>query len=169
MTGPGWWAPGDLDKMFERAVTAFPEFRPEVLSRPPEGPWVVHFFDFIKEPEIEALLRWGRKLGYQRSSDVGTHTSSKKSIDTHAPRRESTDLTLPVRSSFTKGRKTRSRNVTAGRGECAAWVRRREKKRAAVAASRARARAALPHRPRAPLRHPAAAPHRRTRGCRRDK
>jgi prolyl 4-hydroxylase len=72
MTGPGWWAPGDLDKMFERAVSSFPELRPEVLSRPPEGPWVVQFFDFVKEPEIEALLRWGRKLGYQRSSDVGT-------------------------------------------------------------------------------------------------
>eukprot|EP00514_Thraustochytrium_sp_LLF1b_P010881 CAMPEP_0184548424 /NCGR_PEP_ID=MMETSP0199_2-20130426/6197_1 /TAXON_ID=1112570 /ORGANISM="Thraustochytrium sp., Strain LLF1b" /LENGTH=520 /DNA_ID=CAMNT_0026943037 /DNA_START=79 /DNA_END=1641 /DNA_ORIENTATION=- len=64
------WKPGDLNAMFERAIQ-LEEFRPQVLSRPPEGPWIVVFNDFVKDDEIEALRGWGEKLGYQRSTDTG--------------------------------------------------------------------------------------------------
>mmetsp|Transcript_5150 Transcript_5150/g.7846 ORF Transcript_5150/g.7846 Transcript_5150/m.7846 type:complete len:286 (+) Transcript_5150:279-1136(+) len=62
------WQPGDLDKLFEELVE---KYNPSVESRPPEGPWVLVFEDFVKDEEIKRLLYWGNKLGFERSTDVG--------------------------------------------------------------------------------------------------
>ncbi len=65
------WQPGDLNRMFERVIVDFAEFKPEILSRPPDGPWVVVFHDFIKDIEVNTMIAWGKKLGFARSTDVG--------------------------------------------------------------------------------------------------
>mmetsp|Transcript_12480 Transcript_12480/g.26973 ORF Transcript_12480/g.26973 Transcript_12480/m.26973 type:complete len:501 (+) Transcript_12480:262-1764(+) len=76
--------PGDLNRLFVRATTE-PEYvakyNPKVYSRPKletpfgsdtkEGPWVVTFENFLSDSEIERLLYFGNKTGYEPSSDVG--------------------------------------------------------------------------------------------------
>mmetsp|Transcript_9253 Transcript_9253/g.22739 ORF Transcript_9253/g.22739 Transcript_9253/m.22739 type:complete len:456 (-) Transcript_9253:227-1594(-) len=63
------WQPGDLNKMFERIMTDFPEFSPTALSSPP-GPWVVRFDDFIKPDEVDRLIALNKK-SFERSTDQG--------------------------------------------------------------------------------------------------
>ena len=65
--------PGDLDAMFERISTAeeFQQYEPTVVSRPPEGPWMIIFDNAISDEEADALIRLGGELGYERSADVG--------------------------------------------------------------------------------------------------
>jgi prolyl 4-hydroxylase len=66
--------PGDLDKMFERVAYGpeFQELEPVVVSRPPEGPWMILFENAISAEEAERLIALGADLGYERSADVGT-------------------------------------------------------------------------------------------------
>lgn len=67
------WAPGDLDGMFER-ILSDPEvaaYAPAVLSRPPEGPWIVTLDAFLDDEEAEGLIRGGEMAGFQRSTDQG--------------------------------------------------------------------------------------------------
>jgi prolyl 4-hydroxylase len=79
--------PGDLNKMFEKIATA-PEYRqyePKVVSRPPEGPWMILFENALSDEEADRLIELGGNLGYERSADVGdeqpdgTHSKSVNS------------------------------------------------------------------------------------------
>lgn len=65
--------PGDLNKMFERIVSEneFKQYEPVVLSRPPEGPWMVMFEKAISDDEAERLIELGGQQGYELSADVG--------------------------------------------------------------------------------------------------
>mmetsp|Transcript_17705 Transcript_17705/g.56550 ORF Transcript_17705/g.56550 Transcript_17705/m.56550 type:complete len:482 (-) Transcript_17705:344-1789(-) len=65
------WQPGDLNKRFEYILENFAELKPEVVSRPPDGPWIIVFDNFLTNEEVDRLLYWGKELGYERSSDVG--------------------------------------------------------------------------------------------------
>ncbi|GBG33148.1 Prolyl 4-hydroxylase subunit alpha-1 [Hondaea fermentalgiana] len=65
------WSPGDLDKTFERIMRDFVHLKPRALSKPPDGPWLIVFDDFISDAESEALTRWGHTLGFERSTDSG--------------------------------------------------------------------------------------------------
>lgn len=62
---------GDLDRMFERNLKDYAHFTPTVLSRPPDGPWVVQFDTFATRSECERLIEYGQKLGYESSQTVG--------------------------------------------------------------------------------------------------
>ena len=67
--------------MFDRAISEpeyIAKYNPKVHSCPTpndpetkEGPWVVTFENFVSDKEIERLLYFGNKTGYERSSDVG--------------------------------------------------------------------------------------------------
>lgn len=65
------WAPGDLNAMFERILDDHQVYAPTVLSRPPEGPWLIHFENFLTDEEAEKLIEWGNTLGFERSTDSG--------------------------------------------------------------------------------------------------
>jgi len=47
---------GDIDATFERAVAEFGEFGPRVHSRPPQGPWIITFDNFVTDDEAEAFI-----------------------------------------------------------------------------------------------------------------
>jgi prolyl 4-hydroxylase len=67
------WKPGDLDAMFRR-VAFSPEFQiyePVIISRPPEGPWIIMFDNALNDLEAYQLIELGEELGYERSADVG--------------------------------------------------------------------------------------------------
>ena len=68
------WNPGDLHTTFERIVhdPAFVIYEPIVLSKPPEGPWLVMLENFLSEEEANRLIDLGHEQTYERSSDVGT-------------------------------------------------------------------------------------------------
>jgi hypothetical protein len=65
--------PGDVNRMFERIISdeQYQKYQPLVLSRPPEGPWLVQFENILDEEEAQRLIDLGGELGYERSSDVG--------------------------------------------------------------------------------------------------
>ncbi|CAJ1947715.1 unnamed protein product [Cylindrotheca closterium] len=65
--------PGDLSKMFERILSSpeYKQFEPVVVSRPPEGPWMMQFDNILSEAEAQRLIELGGEQGYERSSDVG--------------------------------------------------------------------------------------------------
>lgn len=68
--------PGDLNKMFERIVYGeeFASLNTTVLSSPNEDktkPWVIIIDDFLTKKEVDTLIHYGEKEGYERSSDVG--------------------------------------------------------------------------------------------------
>lgn len=65
--------PGDVNKLFEKIISA-PEYQRydiEVVSRPPEGPWIVILDNAISDEEAQRLIDLGGQLGYERSADVG--------------------------------------------------------------------------------------------------
>lgn len=66
--------PGDVNRLFERIVTdeQYQRYEPVVLSRPPEGPWLVQFENILDEEEAQRLIYLGGEQGYERSSDVGS-------------------------------------------------------------------------------------------------
>ncbi len=56
--------PGGITETFERALSLFPEYSPQILSR---DPWTVSFDNFIMDDEVDALLghaggRYSRSL-----------------------------------------------------------------------------------------------------------
>jgi prolyl 4-hydroxylase len=65
--------PGDVNKLFEKITTEqkYQKYEPVILSRPPEGPWLVMFENAITDEEAERLIELGGELGYERSADVG--------------------------------------------------------------------------------------------------
>ena len=74
--------------MFERITSEefyVEKYEPTIWSKPPEGPWVVTLDNIATEGECEAMIEAGRKLGYERSKDVGDRKfdgtfSSKESL-----------------------------------------------------------------------------------------
>ena len=59
--------PGDVNKMFERLLTDFPQYTPTVLSR---DPWLVVLNDVFTDEECEEMIRVGG-ANFQRSVDAG--------------------------------------------------------------------------------------------------
>jgi len=68
------WAPGDLDKMFEK-LTVEPfktQYSVNVLSSPKtNGPWIVTLDDVFSQEEALRLIEYGYIFGHERSMDVG--------------------------------------------------------------------------------------------------
>jgi prolyl 4-hydroxylase len=67
------WYAGDLNRMFEKVAfdSAFKQYEPVVLSRPPEGPWMIILEKALSDEESERLIELGGGVGYERSADVG--------------------------------------------------------------------------------------------------
>eukprot|EP00924_Labyrinthula_sp_SR-Ha-C_P009299 snap_masked-scaffold_2-processed-gene-19.23-mRNA-1 protein AED:0.07 eAED:0.07 QI:0/0/0/0.5/1/1/2/0/476 len=72
------WSPGDLNKMFEKilndqnAVEQFGITKVEPLGKHKDSDlWVLQFDSFLSDIEVDVLLSWGGKLGFQRSTDTG--------------------------------------------------------------------------------------------------
>jgi prolyl 4-hydroxylase len=59
--------------MFEKIAFSpeFQQYEPVILSRPPEGPWMVGFEKAVSDEEADRLIELGGEQGYERSSDVG--------------------------------------------------------------------------------------------------
>jgi prolyl 4-hydroxylase len=60
--------------MFERITTEdyyIQRFQPNILSQPPEGPWVVTVENVATPEECKHLIALGAKRGYEQSQDVG--------------------------------------------------------------------------------------------------
>ncbi len=84
---PNIWAPGDLNKMFERIVNEpeFQKYDPVVLSRPDYapgdteetasylvgGPWIITLENVVSPEESKRLIELGAEEGYKPSADVG--------------------------------------------------------------------------------------------------
>ncbi|MCL4419143.1 hypothetical protein M1146_03510 [Patescibacteria group bacterium] len=66
-----WIKPGELHNLFEGMVERGKEFAPNVVSREPEGPWMIVFDNFVNDEEIEAFLKWGKHYNFARSTDTG--------------------------------------------------------------------------------------------------
>ena len=79
-----WARPGDLSKTFERIMSdsAFEQYEPTILSKPPAGPWLIQLENFLTDEEAKRLIELGHEQTYERSSDVGSKqadgTYSKK-------------------------------------------------------------------------------------------
>jgi prolyl 4-hydroxylase len=63
--------PGDLDRLFERILADNGHHTPTVLSRPPDGPWILQLDTFTTADECERLIAHGQRLGYGASLTVG--------------------------------------------------------------------------------------------------
>jgi prolyl 4-hydroxylase len=64
------WRAGDLDRLFAGLPERFPAYNVSFLSRPPAGPWVAYFHDFLSDQEIDTLVeQTGGDL--RRSTDQG--------------------------------------------------------------------------------------------------
>eukprot|EP00977_Amphora_coffeiformis_P020714 scaffold8447_cov186-Amphora_coffeaeformis.AAC.3 len=101
------WAPGDLDKMFERIVSdpAMQVYEPKVLSRPTlapgdsektanyivGGPWIVVFDNMATEEETDRLIELGKIQGYKRSLDAVGFNPDGSAAQFVSPQRTSTN------------------------------------------------------------------------------
>jgi prolyl 4-hydroxylase len=67
------WKPGDLDKLFQKLASEpyKSEYSVEVLSSPPDGPWVITVDNIITEAEAKRFIELGYDLEYQRSTEAG--------------------------------------------------------------------------------------------------
>jgi prolyl 4-hydroxylase len=65
-----WKNPGDLDTAFRRIVEDN-EFSVQVLSQPPNGPWVLTVENFLNDEECKGLIDLGTERGYEKSMDLG--------------------------------------------------------------------------------------------------
>lgn len=111
------YKPGDLNRMFMSIVSSgyYDDFNPSVLSAPAEfhnaiaaagkvsnettvnggelivndGPWVVTFDDFLQDIEVEALIEWGHRRGFERSTGVGGVNADGTVKSVHIPGRTS--------------------------------------------------------------------------------
>lgn len=69
--------PGDLNRMFERIAYGeeFASLKTEVLSSPnsenQNKPWVIVIDEFLTKEEVDTLIGYGAKEGYEVSMDVG--------------------------------------------------------------------------------------------------
>ena len=62
---------GDVNKMFNRLLTDFPQYSPQVLSSPDtNGPWLVLLNNVFNDEECDTLVKIGGK-NFRRSVDAG--------------------------------------------------------------------------------------------------
>lgn len=66
---------GDLDKLFRRIVSTYPQRDLSILSSPPTGPWVLQLENFASIAECERLIQSGHELGYNTSVMAGKESS----------------------------------------------------------------------------------------------
>lgn len=85
-----WKHPGELEKMFQRIVSD-ERYKVDVLSQPPNGPWVVVLEDFISDEECNRLIELGSRRGYEKSKDVGEKQPDGTYSDFDSPDRTSTN------------------------------------------------------------------------------
>lgn len=66
--------PGDVNNFFDRIISneQYQQYEPLILSRPPEGPWLIQFENVLSQEEADRLIALGGEQGYERSADVGT-------------------------------------------------------------------------------------------------
>jgi prolyl 4-hydroxylase len=62
-----------LDAMFEGLEAKWPQYKAKALNKPPEGPWLVHFEDFVKEEESKVLLKYTKKEFDDAGDDKGAN------------------------------------------------------------------------------------------------
>ncbi|GBG33632.1 Prolyl 4-hydroxylase subunit alpha-2 [Hondaea fermentalgiana] len=62
--------PGSIDDLFANLPARYPEYNVTYLSRPPSGPWVVKFHNFLDDEEINTLINQAAG-DLQRSTDQG--------------------------------------------------------------------------------------------------
>jgi prolyl 4-hydroxylase len=65
------WGPGDLDTRFLDILENFKQFGAHAVSRPPQGPWVIVFDNFMTGDEADEMVERGVQLGFKRSTDTG--------------------------------------------------------------------------------------------------
>lgn len=63
--------PGGIEAMFRSLQGRYPQYNVEIVSQPPQGPWVATFEDFISEEEAEAIRR-RTTADLKRSTDQGS-------------------------------------------------------------------------------------------------
>jgi prolyl 4-hydroxylase len=65
--------PGDVNRLFQKIAYSpeYQQYEPVVVSKPPEGPWMLMFENALSEAEAERLIELGGIQGYERSADVG--------------------------------------------------------------------------------------------------
>eukprot|EP00980_Cylindrotheca_fusiformis_P013383 scaffold3410_cov141-Cylindrotheca_fusiformis.AAC.26 len=65
--------PGDVNKLFERIAYSpeYKQYEPKIVSKPPEGPWLLMFENMLSDVEAERLIELGGERGYERSSETG--------------------------------------------------------------------------------------------------
>ncbi|KAG7363693.1 2-oxyglutarate/Fe(II) oxygenase [Nitzschia inconspicua] len=71
---PTVWGPGDLNKMFERITTDpfyVEKYQPNILSQPPEGPWVVTMENVVSQEECEKMIELATAQGFNPSNQTG--------------------------------------------------------------------------------------------------
>ncbi|KAL3907395.1 MAG: hypothetical protein SGILL_008895 [Bacillariaceae sp.] len=86
---PMAWGPGDLNKLFEKITTDpyyIETYSPNILSQPPNGPWVITMENVATESECKKMIELGAARGYERSQDVG----EKKFDGTYAAKQQDT-------------------------------------------------------------------------------
>ena len=58
---------GGMNRMFEALQDKFPQYNVRYLKRPPDGPWVVSFDNFLSDQEIQTIVEQSGEL--KRSVD----------------------------------------------------------------------------------------------------
>lgn len=74
ISADSFWEPGHLDEMFERILSdkfLVEEYGISVVKCPPEDAWLLQFDKFMTSEEVDVLVEWGNKLGFERSTDTG--------------------------------------------------------------------------------------------------
>lgn len=75
---------GDVTKHFERSISEFQQYNPQVLARPTYlpgdtdanadykiGPWIITLDGVATDEEMDRIISWGKTIGYERSTDGG--------------------------------------------------------------------------------------------------
>jgi prolyl 4-hydroxylase len=88
-----WKQPGDLSRMFKKIITSpqYQKYQVQVLSKPPEGPYVVALDGFLSLEEAQRLIELGGQRGYLQSMDVGEKRPDGTFEDYQNPLRTSTN------------------------------------------------------------------------------
>ena len=85
------WGPGDLEKFFVNVTTnANKEYDVNILSQPPEGPWIVMIDNFFSPDEANRMIELGQKRGYNSSPGFGGIKEDGTVIDVISETRTST-------------------------------------------------------------------------------
>ena len=61
------YRPGEMNRMFEELQEKYPQYNVQYLKRPPDGPWVVSFDNFLNDYEIQTMIEQAGEL--KRSTD----------------------------------------------------------------------------------------------------